>query len=69
VTTFGGSREDAKARVVAAIEEAIAARLAEDQDIPVPAIAKGAMVVTLPAMTALKVQLYRDLRARDMAQS
>jgi antitoxin HicB len=31
MTTFGESREDAKARAVAAIEEAIAARIAEGQ--------------------------------------
>ena len=69
VTTFGETKEDAKVRAVAAIEEAIAARIADGQNIPTPAPAKGSVTVTLPAMVALKVQLYNDLRAKQMTRA
>ena len=36
VTTFGGDQEDALRRAGAAIEEALAARIAHGEDIPVP---------------------------------
>jgi antitoxin HicB len=61
VTTFGDDKADALRHAVAAIEEALAARIAEGQDIPAPP-KRGVDAVPLPLMTELKVSLYRILR-------
>jgi antitoxin HicB len=63
VTTFGDDRADALVRAVAAIEEAIAGRIADGLDVPADSRPKGNATVTLPGMTSLKTQLYRTLRA------
>jgi antitoxin HicB len=63
VTTFGENRADAMAHAVDAIEEALAARIANGGEVPLPAAPKNQLAVTLPAMMALKTQLYRDLKA------
>lgn len=63
VTTFGEDRDDALAHAVDAIEEALAARIAAGLEVPLPAVARSQPAVTLPAMMALKTQLYRDLKA------
>jgi antitoxin HicB len=73
VTTFAQSGDDEAARRsgLAAIEEAIAARISDGQDIPKPATQaqigrhKG-LSVKLPLMTELKVQLYIALRNSDV---
>ena len=44
-----------------AVEEALAARIGDGQDIP-KSDTKGAHLVRLPALTTLKVELYRQLR-------
>jgi antitoxin HicB len=61
VTTFGKDKADAAAHVVDAIEEAIAARIARGEDIPLGQ--QRGPLARLPALTALKVELYRQLRA------
>jgi antitoxin HicB len=61
LTTFGDDEADAMAHAVNAIEEALAARINDDQDIP-ESDTKGSRLVRLPALTALKVELYRQLR-------
>jgi antitoxin HicB len=61
VTTFGEDRVDAKHHAVQAIQEALAARIAEGADIP-PGDQRGERV-SIPTLTALKVELYRELRA------
>jgi antitoxin HicB len=61
VTTFGDDEADAMAHAVNAIEEALAARISDDQDIP-ESDTKGPHLVRLPALTALKVELYRQIR-------
>ena len=63
VTTFGEDRADAIVHAVDAIEEALAARIANGAEVPLPAVQKSQFAVTLPAMMALKTQLYRDLKA------
>lgn len=75
VTTFADNGADMKACAwrngLAAIEEAIAARIGDGEDIPEPATPaqikkhKGVWV-KLPLMTALKVQLYNALRESDV---
>jgi antitoxin HicB len=73
LTTFADSDDDeaARERSLAAVEEAIAARISDGQDIPRPAthaqIAKHkGPWVKLPLMTELKVQLYIALRNSDV---
>jgi antitoxin HicB len=58
VTTFGEDKDEARLRAIDAIEEALAARIARRESIKVPTSRKG-LLVTLPALTALKVELYR----------
>ncbi|MGF1627248.1 MAG: type II toxin-antitoxin system HicB family antitoxin [Alphaproteobacteria bacterium] len=67
VTTFGDDVDDALSHAVDAIEEAIAARLARREDVPLPS--PGTPVVQLPTQTALTVLLYRALRERGMAKA
>lgn len=62
VTTFGEDEADALLRAADAIEEALAARIADREDIPAPTPALGRPVAMLPALTALKVALYQSMR-------
>lgn len=61
VTTFGEDEADALHRAVGAIEEAIAARIADGADVPAPSARPRSVTVALPLMTTLKVSLYRAL--------
>jgi antitoxin HicB len=61
VTTFGDSESDATQHAVGAIEEAIAARMASGEDVPA-GHQRGPRLVRFPALTVLKVELYRQLR-------
>src|SRR3954466_2870553 len=67
VTTFGDDKTDALAHAVDAIEEAIAGRMARGEDIPAGQ-QRGALA-RLPALTALKVELYRQLRASGITRA
>ena len=60
LTTFGEDSDEALARAVGAIEEAIAARMEAGQDIPQPSA--GGVRVALPALTASKAILYQEMR-------
>jgi antitoxin HicB len=62
VTTFGDDEADAMRHAVEAIEEAIAARMADGEEVP-DGHQRGPHLVRLPALTVLKVELYRQLRA------
>lgn len=71
VTTFADDKASAWRNGLAAIEEAIGARLSDWEDIPAPA--KDAEIkrhrgvwVKLPLMTTLKVELYNALRNSDI---
>jgi antitoxin HicB len=68
VTTFGEDEADAMRRAVGAIEEAIAARMADGEDIP-EGHQRGPRLVRLPALTVLKVELYRRLREAGMTRA
>ncbi|MCC7274064.1 MAG: type II toxin-antitoxin system HicB family antitoxin [Alphaproteobacteria bacterium] len=61
VTTFGEDEADALLRAVDAIEEALAARIAHREEIPVPTAVRG-HPVTLPLLTRMKVELYKAAR-------
>ncbi len=63
VTTFGRAEADAVIRARDAIEEALAARIREGQDIP-DGYVRGPHCVRLPSSTVRKVQLYGRMRRR-----
>lgn len=67
VTTFAADPADARRRALAAIEEALAARMADREAIPAPG--KGRVRVALPAEATAKVLLYRTTRARGVSKS
>jgi antitoxin HicB len=68
VTTFGDDDADAMRRAIGAIEEAIAARIASGEDVP-EGHQRGPRLVRLPALTVLKVELYRQLREAGMTRA
>lgn len=61
VTTFGDDESDAMQRAIGAIEEAIAARIADGEDVP-EGQTRGPRLVRLPTLDVLKIELYRQLR-------
>jgi len=67
VTTFGNDKTDALAHAADAISEALAARIADGQDIPYGS--KGSPSVQMPTQTALKIQLYRALRGKRITRA
>ena len=67
VTTFGNDRNEAMARAIDALEEAIAARIYSGQDIPSPT--HGAVRATLPTLTAVKVILYQGMRDQGIGKA
>ncbi len=69
MVTFGEDEEDALRHAVDAIEEWIASTISDGRDIPRPPRRRGThhlgrneRLVSLPAMTTLKVELYWALR-------
>lgn len=71
VVTYGEDEEDAKLRAVDAIETILDYFMREQMDIPAPAAkaTKGTVLVQLPTQVALKVELYRTMRARGMTKA
>jgi antitoxin HicB len=74
VTTYGEDKADARRHAIAAIEEAIAARISDGDALPPPAGEaalkrnKG-LTVTLPLLTSLKAHLYTALRESGMTRA
>src|SRR5882757_4166798 len=62
VTTFGKDREDAEHRTASAIEEALAARVARGEDIPLEDERDRALNVRGPLQAAIKTLLYLACR-------
>lgn len=62
VITFGDDEADAIKHAGDAIETALASMIDHGDDVPHPTKRRGAVGVTLPLLTALKVQLYWALR-------
>ena len=63
VTTFGHDEADARRHAIDAIEEALAARLADGRELPLPVEpADRGCHVELPSLIALKVLLWHALR-------
>ena len=61
--TSGGDRRDALIQAADCLEEAVAGRIADGLDIPVPSQPKRAhLAVSLPGLMAAKASLYLALR-------
>lgn len=69
VTTFGDTREEAHIHGASAIEEALAARMADGRDIPLPIAANEGPNVLVPLLTQLKVELYQAMRKDGMSRA
>lgn len=67
LTTFGDDRDEAIARAVDALEEAIAARISRGEPIPTPSA--GAVCAPLPTLTAVKVLLHQRMGALGVTKS
>ena len=67
LTTFGDDREEALARAVHALEEAIAARIHDRRDIPAPS--RGEIHTVLPTLTSVKVMLYQGMRDQGIGKA
>lgn len=63
VTTFGQGAADALLHAADAIEEAIAARIADGEDVPAPSLRRRKhQSVALPTQATLKLSLYWVMR-------
>ena len=67
LTTFGDDREEAIARAVHALEEAIAARIHDRRDVPMPS--GGDTYAVLPTLTSVKVMLYQGMREQGVGKA
>ena len=67
LTTFGDDRDEAIARAVHALEEAIAARIHDRKDIPTPS--QGKTYAILPTLTSVKVMLYQGMRDQGIGKA
>ena len=67
LTTFGEDRDEAVARAVHALEEAIAARIHDRKDIPTPS--QGETYAVLPTLTWVKVMLYQGMRDQGIGKA
>lgn len=67
VTTFGVDKTAALSHARDAIEEAIMARMADREPIPVPS--RGRLRVALPAQAVAKILLYRRMRERGISKN
>jgi len=73
VTTFGKTEEEIQHAATGAIEEAIAARIGYGEALPQPVppgkAGRSSKFVKLPALTALKAQLYIVLRESGITRA
>jgi antitoxin HicB len=70
LTTFGMTKDEALAYAVGAFREAIAARFAYRETIPLPSKPRrGESLVTLPAQVAVKVLLDRNMLDKGLRKS
>lgn len=74
VTTFGEDEARGARNALGAIEEAIAARIADGREVPSPdprsrRASESEALVPLPVLTALKVLLYRSLHAEGLTRA
>ena len=67
LVTFGDDREEALARAVDALGEAIAARMYDNEDIPPPS--QGVDCAVLPTLIAAKAMLYQAMRDQGIGKA
>ena len=67
LTTFGDDRDEAMARAVDALGEAIAGRINRREEIPAPS--PGNTRATVPTLTAIKVFLYQGMREKGIGKA
>ena len=67
LTTFGDDHDEALARAVGALQEAIAARIHLGRDIPTPS--RGKVRAILPTLTAVKVMLYQGMKTQGIGKA
>ena len=67
VTSFAEDEAEAWLRAKDAIEEALAHRIADGEEIPGPSPAQGRWVAALPTLSQVKVELYRAMRAEGLS--
>jgi antitoxin HicB len=60
--TFGGDEPDARRRAVDALETMLAARIADQQDVPLPSPVGDRPYAVLSGLVTAKVLLYRAMR-------
>ena len=69
LTTFGVDRDEAVARAAYALEEAIAARIHDGKDIPLPSSGPDSDYAVLSTLTAVKVMLYRGMKEQGIGKA
>ena len=69
VTTFAEGRGEIRKRATDAIEEAIAARIADGRDLPESDEHLAGTFADLPLLTEFKVDLYRALKAAGITRA
>ena len=67
VTSFAADEAEAPMRAKDAIEEALAHRIADGDEIPGPSPARGRGVAVLPILSQVKVELYRAMRTEGVS--
>ena len=73
LVTYGEDRGDALKHAVGALEELIASEIADGHDVPRPRgtsrLKRDEALVALPALSALKLELYWALRASKITRA
>jgi antitoxin HicB len=74
VTTFGENEEDCIRNGRAAIEEAMAARIARGDEVPAVDVSRNShrgpvLLTSMPLLSDLKVELYRTLKATGLTRA
>jgi antitoxin HicB len=64
--TQGDTVDEALAQAEDMLEEAVLGMMAHGDEVPLPSPAKGRPTVTLPALTAAKLEAYRAMRAAGL---
>jgi antitoxin HicB len=67
--TFGEDETDALRRAVDALETMLAARIADQEDLPLPSHAAGRPCAVLSALATAKVLLYRAMREAGVSNA
>ena len=67
--TQGDTLEEALAQAEDLLEEAVLGFMAHNEEVPLPSPAQGRPTVSLPALTAAKLEAYRAMRAAGLNKS